>query len=365
MYIATGDLGKAEEYLKKAVSVAPEDANPLDSLGQLYFLTGRLDEAIAQYKEAVRIKPDFGTEDIIAYIYAVKGDYAEAMSWLDQFILATPSKSGQTLGYWWKTIFNHVQGKRKQARVEMERVWGAWKSIGDRKGTALAELLRAYFLYERGEFDAANKQFSEYQKDVKEALPQSDRMSTIENDLWLGLLEWKQGRIEAAKQRLDHIRSSFSELPEDMGEVAWQLKKNYRILQAEIWLAEGSAAEAVSFLEKEFRLHIPIIYPVVYPRVFTLYNFPSDQDVLARAYQKMGNIDEAIVEYKKMLTLDPASQDRRVLNPVYHYRLARLYEQKGLREEAKKEYVRFLQLWKEADPGIPEFADAKKRLAEL
>jgi len=365
MYLAMEDFNKAEEYLKRAVSAAPEDANPLDSLGQLYFLTGRLDEAVAHYKEAVRIKPDFGSEDLIAYIYAVKGNYAEAMSWLDQFILATPSKSWQSLGYWWKSIFNHVQGKREQARVEMERAWGAWKSIGDRNGTALAELLQAFFYYDRGEFDASIKQFSEYQKDVKEALPQSDRISTIENDLWLGLLEWKQGQIEAAKQKLDHIRSLFSELPEDTGEVAAQLKKNYKILQAEIWLSEGRAAEAISFLEKEFRLHIPIFYPGSYPRVFTLYNFPLDQDVLARAYQKMGNMDKAIVEYKKSLTFDPASQDRRMLNPVYHYRLARLYEQKGLREEAKKEYARFLGLWKEADPSIPEFADAKKRLAKL
>jgi len=364
MYIATGDLGKAEEYLKKAVSVAPEDANPLDSLGQLYFLTGRLDEAIAQYKEAVRIKPNFGSEDIIAYIYAVKGDYTEAMSWLDQFILAAPSKSQQSLGYWWKAIFNHVLGKREQARVEMERVRGAWKSIGDRNGSALAERLQAYFYLERGEFDAAIRQFSEYQKDAQEALPQSDQISTIENNLWLGLLEWRRGRIEAARQRLEHIRLLFSEMPEDMGEMAVQLEKNFKILQAEVWLSEGRAAEAISFLEKEFRLQIPII-SLTYARTFTLYNFPLDQDVLARAYQKMGNLDKAIEEFKKLLTLDPANQDRRLHNPVYHYRLAKLYELKGLKGDSKKEYARFLEFWKDADPGLPESKDARQRLDGL
>lgn len=365
LYMATGDLSKAEEYLKKAVSVAPEDANPLDSLGELYFRAGRLDEAVAHYKEAVRIKPDFGSEDIIAYIYAVKGDYAEAMSWEDQFILAAPSKSSQSLGYWWKAIFNHVLGKREQARVEMERVGGAWKSIGNKIGTALAELGQAYFYFERGEFDAAIRQFSEYQKDAQEAWPQSRRIIAIENDLWFGLLDWKQGRIETAGQRLEHIRSLISQLPEDIGEIAAQLEKNYRILQAEVWLSEGRVAGAVSFLEKEFRLYIPLHYAGSYPRVYTLYNFPLDQDVLARAFQKIGNLDKAIEEYRKLLTLDPASQDRRMHNPVYHYRLARLYEQKGLREEAKKGYSRFLELWKDADPGLAELVDAKKRLAQL
>ena len=312
----------------------------------------------------MRIKPNFGSEDIIAYIYAVKGDYTEAMSWLDQFILAAPSKSSQSLGYWWKAIFNYVLGKREQARVEMERVRGAWKSIGDGNGTALAELVQVFFYYDRGEFDAAIRQFSEYQKDVKEALPQSDRISTIENDFWLGLLEWKRGRIETARQKIEHIRLLLSQLPVGMEEIAVQLEKNYKILQAEVWLSEGRAAEAISFLEKKFRLQIPII-SLTYARTFTLYNFPLDQDVLARAYQQMRNIDKAIVEYKKLLTFDPASQDRRIHNPVYHYRLARLCEQKGLREEAKKEYVRFLQLWKEADPGLPELMDANKRVALL
>ena len=364
MYIATGDLGKAEEYLKKAVSVAPEDANPLDSLGQLYFRTGRLDEAIARYKEAVRIKPDFGSEDVIAYIYAVKGDYAEAMSWLDQYILAAPSKSSQSFGYWWKAIYNYVLGKREQAGVEMERVRGSWKLTGDKSRSALAELLQAFFSYERGEFDAAIRQFSEYQKDAQETIPQSDRIKAIENDLWLGLLEWRRGRIEAVRQRLEHIRLLFSEMPEDMGEMAVQLEKNFKILQAEVWLSEGRAAEAISFLEKEFRLQIPII-SLSYGRTFTWYNLPLDQDVLARAYQKMGNLDKAIEECRKLVTFDPASKDRRMLNPVYHYRLAQLYEQKGLREEAKKEYARFLRLWKEADPGLPELEDAGKRLAGL
>ncbi len=81
--------------------------------------------------------------------------------------------------------------------------------------------------------------------------------------------------------------------------------------------------------------------------------------------RRSGQIDKAIAEYQKLLTFDPASQDRRIRNPVYHFRLAKLYEQKGLKAEAKKEYARFLELWKDADPGLTELADAQKRFAEL
>ena len=61
----------------------------------------------------------------------------------------------------------------------------------------------------------------------------------------------------------------------------------------------------------------------------------------------------------------PAGQDRRIRIPVYHYRLGRLLEEKGLKSEAAEQYRLFLDLWKDADPNLPEPADAKKRLAGL
>jgi tetratricopeptide (TPR) repeat protein len=364
LYVAMGDFGKAEEYLKKAVSVAPEDANPFDSLGMFYFLTGWLDEAIAQYKEAIRIKPDFGSEDVIAYIYAVKGNYVEAMGWLDQFILASPSKSKQSLGYWWKGIFNNVLGKRGQAGTEVGRAESAWESIADKYGTALAKLIQSILYFERGELDAGVERFSEYQKDAEKALPQFAWLNPMENSLWLGFVEWKKGQIQEAGQRVEEIRSFMARFPGRENDLYLQLQKNFCLLQAEVWLSEGKVTEAIRFLESEFSLHIPMINSV-YAIFFTWLNFPPDQDVLARAYQKVGNLDRAIEEYQKLITFDPASQDRRLHNPVYHYRLAKLFDQKGLNEEAKKEYSRFLDLWKDADPGIPEFQDAKKRLSQL
>jgi hypothetical protein len=42
-----------------------------------------------------------------------------------------------------------------------------------------------------------------------------------------------------------------------------------------------------------------------------------------------------------------------------------LYEQKGEKVKALENYKKFLHLWQEADPDIPEVIEAKKRLSEL
>lgn len=47
------------------------------------------------------------------------------------------------------------------------------------------------------------------------------------------------------------------------------------------------------------------------------------------------------------------------------YLLAQKYESSGQKNEAIEQYRRFLDIWKDADPAIPEIQEAKKRLAAL
>jgi len=139
-----------------------------------------------------------------------------------------------------------------------------------------------------------------------------------------------------------------------------QIAFRYDLLQGEVLLAEGSIEKAIAVCEKASPLgKLPYIQDIL------SYNIPFLKDVLARAYQQKGALDKAIAEYERLITFDPSREERCLIHPKYHYILAKLYEQKDWEGKAIEHYKKFLDLWKDADPGIAEVEDAKKRLAGL
>jgi len=48
-----------------------------------------------------------------------------------------------------------------------------------------------------------------------------------------------------------------------------------------------------------------------------------------------------------------------------HYLLGLAYEKSGWNQKAIEKYEEFLDIWKDADPGLREVDDAKARLARL
>ena len=78
-----------------------------------------------------------------------------------------------------------------------------------------------------------------------------------------------------------------------------------------------------------------------------------------------GDLSGAIAEYRHLLTPDVRQKFTSVLEPRYVLELARLLDEVGDTDAARIEYRRFLDLWKNADPDLPELADARTRLAQL
>jgi hypothetical protein len=88
-------------------------------------------------------------------------------------------------------------------------------------------------------------------------------------------------------------------------------------------------------------------------------------DLLARVYAKRGEVGKAIAEYERLFKQDVSADVTYLVHPIYHYRLGLLYERAGEGTKAKAQFEKFLDVWKDADPGQAEVEDAKARLKAL
>ena len=358
-YVRMGDYSKAVEHLKIYVSLSPGEANPLDSLAEAYFDMGRLDEAIANYKEALKINPAFESPYFcVGYIHAFKAEYAEAMTWIDKFIAAAPSPEHKRTGYLWKGFCRFWLGSLKDCDFYFSEA-EEYAEPGYFWGRPYINLLKAFLYYDLGELDQSRRSNEAWLNDFIKAQPEQKLFWQGVYKFLSGLLELKAGHMDLTKNILAEMKSLYEKMPPWRKEwVAFYVN----FLSAELSLKAGSPDKAIAVFEKQTPLR-PLDFNL--KDTLVLYNMPMMKDVLARAYERKGNIDGAIAEYERLITFDPKNLSRYLMHPKYHYRLAQLYEQKGLKEKAVEQYRRFLDLWKDADPGLPEVADTRKRLAGL
>ena len=85
---------------------------------------------------------------------------------------------------------------------------------------------------------------------------------------------------------------------------------------------------------------------------------------MAEAYHKNQRLADAVRAYERALQIYDDSR-RGPYAVLIHYNLGVAYEESGWNDQAITQYEIFLDIWKNADPGIPEIADANARLTKL
>jgi serine/threonine protein kinase/Tfp pilus assembly protein PilF len=355
VYSDQGDFEKAIDCFQKYASLSPWIANPVDSIAELHFRMGKLELAIAKFKEALAIKADFGSELKIAYIYALREEYDEALKWIGQFIAQAPSKGLKHEGGWGEGFYLFWLGKIDLSLTRFQRLFNTLDAA-DMYVKATVDWMMGWIHYDREDLNLSQdffKVFFDFMKDYRPGYL-SD---------WLGFYDFVLGLIALKQNQIDVAKSNLSEMESLLPESFYKEWGTFRIdfLKAEILLAEGKSQEAIKVCEQTNLQEIPSMNTAN----LASYNVPFMRDTLARAYVQIGDLDKAIAEYERLLTFDPESKERRLVHPRIHYRLAKVYEQNNQSEKAIERYTIFLELWKDADPGMAEVEDARKRVASL
>ncbi len=359
MYIEVGEYTTAIECFKRFASVMPGEANPFDSMGDAYLAMGQLDEAIAQYKQAVFAKPEWPpAKDKIAYIYALQEDYTEVLIWCDSLINTAPWPG--VWGHVNRAFYRQLLGNTGHALSDLDTA-----SIRARKlskyVTAMVELIRALIYYHDGNF-----QLSKYHVKVCHdnldapffgKIPDKP-YDTIYYNFFLGLIDIKQNNLDSAGARLAIMNPL---LPEVITKYKNGAQYLHDLLYAEVLLARDSIEKSIIVGENSLKYKTEM-------QGYSDYDWEEPhmpQDVIARAYLKKNDLDRAILEYEKLVDPDVKRRGLYLIQPIWHYELAKLYDKQGDRTKAINEYRKFLDIWKNADPDQPQLIDAKRRLAKL
>jgi len=341
LYDDMGNFEKSIWAINQYIALAPGEANPYDSRGDLYARNGDIDNAIASYQKAIDIKPDYFTSVAkLGNMYLFKGDYEKAE---EQYKKLTSSDQPQlrSAGRFFPAIILSYQGRFKEA-LEALNVSIAADEMEDQHATTYASkfLMRAMIYIELHQNDRATDEIEKSLRAINEVFPNH----TERNELEIAHTWALAGRIAHAESLLAKYDAVLDTLDQGMllsyhvtsGAVAWR-KQDFTEASRHIEIAD-------SLVPNNFMLRY----------------------LLAQIYTDGHRTDDAIPVLENMLTR--YSEDRLQYPPFaarIYYLLGTAYQQKGRKEEAAEQLRTFLDIWKNADPGLVEVSDANKRLEEL
>ena len=356
-----GDFKKAAEYIKEHDAVAPPDAYNLALQGMMYGLMGQFDKGVAKCKESLEILPDF----YIAFMglmlnYAVREKFEESLNWADTYASRASSAGLKSDAYCQRGFYHYWLGNFKEALGDFTLADKMAEEVENRINKANALEGKGTVYQATGELELSRASFEDELKilvgSVRSLVPFYKAYMA-----WrLGVLALEQGQIGSANARISEMKVL---LPEIEGKNKGRIIALLGLLQGEALLTQGDLDGALAAGQKACA-------PESSPK-YTGYiwqfnaNISYSMDLMARAFAKKGDVAKAISEYERLLKIPFSYQSIFFVHPLYHYRLGILYEKARDVAKAKAQFEKFLDLWKNADPGQPEVADAKKRLADI
>jgi tetratricopeptide (TPR) repeat protein len=243
-----------------------------------------------------------------------------------------------------------AQGKFKEAREQAELAIELGKKHGQNNWEFFPVIMVLDAEMESGNLNEAKRVFDDAWRNAIE-----EKKAVFYKQLysyWKVVLSLKMNDLEQAKAA---AQINKEELAKDINK---KFMRYDDILQGKIALMEKNYKDAIDFLKRAVSM--------------LMFQCRPDWDghdefmwELALAYYESGDLDSAQQEFERITSLTTGRLWWGNLYAKSIYMLGKLFEEKGWPGKAIENYERFLELWKNADPGLVEVEDAKQRLARL
>ena len=332
----SGDFNGALAQNDAYMAVRPNDPNPLDSRGDILYDAGRDDDAVAAYRKAIELKPDFddyGEYLKLALVYADqrKPDMADAM--FQQFSQhAVAVQQPYLPGF--EAHLQQTRGDFEGALVNYRKAVTQLAHAGQNEGAAAFLNQFALLSILLGENSPALS-FAQQQK------LGDDELTAV------ALLQSIAGNAAAADQTLEKFKSSHPWISARYLEERKKMNAAYAALQRNDGQAALSATDGVP-------------------------EFGEVRYVKARAQFLLKDDAAAETQFRKVLLSERRMDnfiDMRSAFPAYailsHYYLGQMYERDGKRDQAINEYQEFLTRFENSRTKLPQVAEGRASLKKL
>jgi serine/threonine protein kinase/Flp pilus assembly protein TadD len=337
--------------VKKYVAVHPDSTNSYDSAWEISVRAGLYDEGLIFLEEAKKRFPN------VVYWYQDAGETylleGEAEKAREEFLRYAALDSSAAVSATRNVGYSYLlEGRYAEAEAEF------------RKAVEIAQQEKRGELFSRlelGKMQALQKKFDEGIRTFEEAVAHSEKIykddfnpiQVIGSSL-VGMALVGKGDIRAAQSRADELGRIL-----ESGKYR-QVHRDYlHYLTAEISLARKNIPGAQNEIES--------IMPWA-----KLYS-PLYRKLKAEILILQRNYGQAIETYEQSFTRNVGLAGSGVRDSFYlflgrslvDFKIAKIHEQAGDNIKAKERYQKFLDLMKNADPGIPEVEEARRRISAL
>jgi DNA-binding winged helix-turn-helix (wHTH) protein/tetratricopeptide (TPR) repeat protein len=351
----------------------PDDSVMRFDYANLLRKNERQTDAIEQYKQVLRVAPDFA-HAYIGIATASKGlnNFPAALQAYSKAFEIEPQllTSGN---------INREYGFALVANGEDRKAEQVFSALLDKPETRENGLRSLAFLdLYHGRYAGAQSRF-EQSIDILKA--KSSPLSMARLHLLLAIVAEGKGDVKKQRQHLDVALAGLKDIQEKvvfgamLGDAyarAGYMDPAQKIADTIIPVADRQNAEQMGYvhlLEGEIALSLG-----QHDRALELLK-QSDKEnrtglsieALAHGYQQSGEIDEAVATYEKMLSLTqlPLSWEPQQRWLEARYALALDYSSCGDKQKARETLATLLNLWKDADPNLPLLKQAKAEYAKL
>ncbi len=295
-------------------------------------LLGKVDLAITKLKTVKEIMPEnYYIVRLLAFVYAYKGQYDDAEKELKILVSEHQPINAKRTGYGGLALFYPYLGKYKEAMLASDKCIELYLQLKDTSNAETNRMFKAMIMYNGW------KNIEDAWKEAEKTFPNKDKIISGNYLGGLSSLQVYHG---------DYVQADSG----TRGIGFWHV-----CILSMIESAKRNCANAELLADSALKISGQ------FAQIFVLYP-------LAECQYEAGYLDKSILSLKKLQSLydlDNLVGARSIFYPKSFYLLSKVYERKLDKKQAMENYRIFLNLWKNADKDLPDYIDAKKRLAKL